>query len=103
MVAENPVLRPLLDENAADNDGVLPHLLMSDIVRWLVEHVTDDPDTCCRVMDWMERQLAEGTDAVQNVAAVSGVEMLPYPGEPGDGLRNLMGPNCRSNDPLAAS
>ena len=31
--------------------------------------------------------------------AVSGIEMIPNPGEPGSELRDLLGPNLRALDP----
>jgi len=101
LVAQFPMLVPILEENIKDNGEVLPHLVMSDIVRWMAEHAQTDRDVCRGVMEWMEEQMVDGKEAVQNMVAVSGVEMLPDPGEPGDVLRTFLGPELRNDDPWA--
>lgn len=93
-------LEPVLQEQLSDNDGeVLPHLVMADVIRWLVAHETSRPEVVRSVLEWLESAYMEGSDDVQDVIAVSGVEMIPDPGEPGAGLRALLGPHLSAVDP----
>lgn len=40
-------LLPVLEEHPIDNEGeVLPHLVLADVVRWLVGHRASKPDVC---------------------------------------------------------
>ena len=96
-------LIPLLAEHLEDNDGeLLPHLLMADVVRWLVEHRVEHSDVARAVMDWLETAYQRGDDEVRDVIAVSAVEMIPDPGSPGAELRNLLGPSLKNVDPFRA-
>lgn len=78
---------------------MFPHLVMADIVRWLVDHRDSDPGVCRSVMEWLEGAFARGPDDVRGMLAVSGVEMIPDPGQPGAELRDLLGPALRGVDP----
>jgi hypothetical protein len=50
-------LTPVLAEHLVDNDGeLLPHLVMADIVRWLVDHLDTDPAACQSILEWLERE-----------------------------------------------
>ncbi|WP_328995307.1 hypothetical protein OG394_12060 [Kribbella sp. NBC_01245] len=96
-------LTPILDEHLVDNDGeVLPHLVMADIVRWLVDNRRSRPEVCRSVLDWLEREFIRGPDDVRGLITVSGVEMIPDPGQPGAELRELLGPELRRVDPWLA-
>ncbi|MGL5867424.1 MAG: DUF7674 family protein [Dermatophilaceae bacterium] len=93
-------LTPLLEEHLEENYGeVLSHLVMSDVVRWLVAHLDQDPDLCRSIVDWLEREFERGPEDVRDLIALSGVEMIPDPGHPGSDLRDLLGPALRSVDP----
>jgi hypothetical protein len=100
LVDSQPGLQPLLEEHLADNDGeLLPHLVMSDIVRWLVDHRESEPEACRTILEQLEAAFVAGPDEVRGVIAVSGVEMIPDPGQPGSDLRALLGPELASVDP----
>jgi hypothetical protein len=93
-------LTPLLAEHLHDNDGqVLPHLILADVVRWLAVRVDADPALCRSVFDWLEREYERGPDDVRGLIAVSGVAMIPDPGQPGSGLRELLGATLGGVDP----
>jgi hypothetical protein len=103
LVDEYRQLTPLLAEHLDDNEGqMLPHLVLSDAVRWLAARVTADPALCKSVLDWLEREYERGPEDVQGMIAVSGVAMIPDPGQPGSELRGLLGPTVRSVDPRLA-
>lgn len=92
-------LLPLLDEHLQDNDGELsPHLLLSDVVRWL-SALKDDEGRCQQIWTWLENAYADGDDDEKDLVAVSGVEMIPDPGLPGSGMRSMLGPSLRGVDP----
>jgi len=100
LIDAHRVLVPLLDEHLADNERqVLPHLLVSDIVRWLVEHRESHPDVCSSVLGWLGSAYERGPDDVRELIAVSVVEMLPDPGQSGGELHRLLGPLLRRLDP----
>ncbi|RSM72890.1 hypothetical protein DL991_32300 [Amycolatopsis sp. WAC 01375] len=96
-------LVPVLEEHLIENEGeVLPHLVMADVVRWLVEHRTSDPEVCSSVVGWLEEEFGRGPEEVRGLITVSGVEMIPDPGHPGAELRDLLGPVLREADPWSA-
>jgi len=96
-------LLPVLEEHLADNDGaVLPTIVLDDAVRWLVTHRTSHPDVCRSVFAWLEEELADASEAVRGLITVSGIVMIPDPGQPGAELRDLLGPRLREVDPWLA-
>lgn len=97
-------LLPLLEEHLADNGGeVLPHLLMADIVRWLVAHLDSHPNACRSVVAWLEREYLGGDEEIRGLITVSAVLLIPDPGQPGAELRELLGPALRAVDPWLAA
>lgn len=100
LVYRNRELLPVLEEQLADNDDqVLPHLVMADVVRWLVVHRAAQPGLVRSVFHWLEDAYLEGNSDVRDVIAVSGVEMIPDPGQPGSELRAMLGPQLSAVDP----
>jgi hypothetical protein len=51
------------------------------------------------VFAWLEAEFVRGPDDVRDLIGVSGVEIIPDPGEPGSELRALLGPALRTADP----
>ncbi|MDF9876157.1 DUF7674 family protein [Cellulosimicrobium cellulans] len=91
----------LLDEHLEENDNeLLPHPFLSDVVRWMVARIDTDYPTCNRILRWMERAYKEGSNEIRGLIQVSFVEMIPDPGLPGSGLRLMLGPNLDSIDPF---
>ncbi|MFT4280524.1 hypothetical protein [Microbacterium sp.] len=100
LVYEHPLLIPLLEEHLNEFDGeVLAHLLLSDIVRWMVANLESHPDAVQSILDWWDSEYQKGPDEVRELIFVSGVEMIPDPGQPGANLRNLMSEALRADDP----
>ena len=99
MTARYSELAPVVDENLADNDELLPHLVMADVVRWLVDHRADQQALVRSVLAWLEAAYEQGDAEVRDVIAVSGVEMIPDPGEPGSELRDQLGALLSAVDP----
>lgn len=89
-------LLPLLAEHLDDNEGeVLPHLVLSDVVRWLSVHEEDRAE----VWAWLGRAYEDGDEEERALIVASGVEMIPDPGEPGSEQVHLLGPVLRRFDP----
>jgi hypothetical protein len=101
MVTAVPALAPLAQENTfGDHGDVLVHIFLGDVVAREVENFeAGERDEVLAVLDLVEREFA-GTDEPQRNAdeaiAVSFVENLPYPGEPGAGIVDLLGPKLRA-------
>lgn len=103
LIYANRELLPILEGHLADNEGeVLPTIVLDDIVRWLVAHRASHPDVCRSVFSWLEKELHDGSEAVRGLITVSGIVMIPDPGQPGAELRDLLGPGLRQVDPWSA-
>lgn len=93
-----PVLQGHLDEMSGE---ILPHLVMSDIIRWMVLNYKDDPATVKEILVWMS-DVAQQYDKDQEIIdliGVSGVEMIPDPGGPGSVLRDWLPAALKKLDP----
>ena len=70
-----PELVPVIDEHISTHDQVLPHVLLGDVTRFVVEAHADGTtgveDRCLRVLD---RALREGDEEVVNVVEASFIE-----------------------------
>lgn len=100
LIDANRELVPVLEESLADNDGeVLPHLVMADVMRFLVSQRGSNVAVIRSVLDWMEVAYQRGPDEVRGVIEASGVLMIPDPGEPGSEMRERLGVNLRRVDP----
>lgn len=76
-------LLPLLDEHLQDNQGeILPHILISGVVRWMVVNRAMKPAVCRSIMGWMEREIVAGPPYTRNMIDVSAMEAMPSPAEP---------------------
>jgi hypothetical protein len=65
----------MVDEHLADNDELLPHLLVADLRRCAeAAHESRDFDLRDRVLALMDSALAAGDAALDNAVAISFVE-----------------------------
>lgn len=95
LVAEHDGLEPLLEEHKEDNGEVLPHVFFGDLTQWVVDqHLSADadPTELVPLLTHLERGMADGTDEVKELIAVSFVENLPYPDEDGADIVDRLGP-----------
>lgn len=75
LVAEIPEVEGLVTEHFADNDELLLHPLLSDLLRLSVASFADGRiDTADRLLVFVDRGLREGDEDVVNTVAVSFVE-----------------------------
>ena len=97
LVDANPWLMPILQEHLDDNDGVLPHLFLGDVERWAEAEVTSrgDSEELQSVLAFLENQFAKGHPHVQELIAVSFIELLPDEGETANELVGHLGPRMR--------
>lgn len=73
----------LVDEHLADNDGLLLHLLMADLLRMTVStYAAGDVAVTDRLLEFIDWCLREGDEYVANAVAVSFVE--DFGAHPGD-------------------
>ena len=98
LVAIEPRLGPVLNESHAYFEELLPHLVMGDFVRWMIDHSNTDRAACAQLIEWWESRVVDGPEDVSELIVVSGVENLPDPGQPGSSLRELLGPELRKFD-----
>jgi hypothetical protein len=89
-----PVFMPMLQEHLDDYDGLLPHVLMAEATRWIVQHFKADPaDAAIRqVLDYLESAFQEASGEHRELIAASFLENLPGPGQAGAEIRALLGP-----------
>jgi hypothetical protein len=92
-----PALEPLARENGhGDPEGLLVHVFLGDVARRQAENVEAGRLAEPRaVLDVLEDEFGAGTP-VDEPIAVSFVENLPYPDEPGAALVDLLGPKLRA-------
>lgn len=89
-----PVFMPMLQEHLNDNDGVLPHVLMADVTRWVVQRFHEDPSdaTLRQVLNFIESAYTWAKDEERELITASFLENLPRPGDADATVRALLGP-----------
>ena len=97
LVQRFPVLKGLLQQHLDDYDGLLPHVLMGEVTRWLIsEFRKDNASPVVReFLGFMETAFANREEHDRELIAVSFLENLPRIGEPGEELRRALGPALR--------
>jgi hypothetical protein len=93
-----PELMPQLQEHIDDYDGLLPHVFMADVTRWMLQRFHDDPSdpTIRQVLDFFETAFERATGEEREIIGTSFLENLPRPGEENNGLRALLGPGLQN-------
>jgi len=104
LVLAFPALEPVVAESREDNYGeTLPHLILADTVRWLARGGPQRRELAGPLLAWLERAYEQGNRDVRDLIVVSGVEMIPNPGDRGAWLRELLGPVLSAFDPWNGS
>jgi hypothetical protein len=97
---EFPELRTLLQEHLDDYDGLLPHLLLADVTRWLVVRQSEPGRTdpvVASVLEFLEKYFVSGGEQMSELIAVSVLETMPLRGEEGAQIREFLGPAMRDH------
>jgi hypothetical protein len=82
-----PELRDTLAAHLRDTEGeMLPHLLMEDVLAWLLEQVATAPGKPSRMaLDILDEGYRTGTEALRALITVSFIEAIPgFDGDPSD-------------------
>ena len=97
LAAAVPESGHVVTEHLADNDGLLLHLLMSDLLRMTVSsYASGEVAVTDRLLGFVDWCLREGDDEVVNAVAVSFVEDFgAHPGET-DALLKRWPPTLRA-------
>jgi hypothetical protein len=93
LVAAHPELETLRRQHLDDNfDEMLPHLWTSDLLRYLITRFESaGASSVGPILATLDSEA--GNDAeIDDVLGASFIEMLPYPGEPGEALIDHLGP-----------
>lgn len=87
----------LLQEHIDDYDALLPHVLMGDITRWIVQQFQNDhSDPMLReVFDFLEEEFEDAQGSDRELISASFLENLPRNGQDGSGIREVLGPALR--------
>lgn len=96
LAARFPGLKGALEDHRKDYGEVLPHVFLADVVRYLVAltAVEGRLGEAQKLVAHFEAQF--GQPELQELIAVSFVENLPGPSEPGARLRLMLGPALRT-------
>lgn len=94
-----PTLAPILQEHLDDYDGLLPHVLMADITRWVVEHfrTVGQEGLLREVLGFIEASFEAAQEHERELIIASFLENLPRAGEEGAALRDRLGPALRQH------
>ena len=96
MADEVPFLRQQVFEHFEEYRHPLAHVFVGGSVSWVCAlYAAGHVDTVRPLLDFLEREFEQDPE-VDNVIAVSFVEMLPFPGEPGAEIEHALGPKLRA-------
>jgi len=91
MVAAFPEVKSIHDQHQADNDELLPHVLMGDVTRYVISQ-TENKSTpvITKLLDFFEQTLDD--EEIEELISVSFVENLFGEDNTIKALRPIMGP-----------
>ena len=93
LVARHPILQSLLERHLEAFGELIPHPFMSDVARFLEQRFdTGDTAAVQPVLETIEAAWGHDSD-IDNLTAVSFVEMLPGPNGTAVGVTELLGPH----------
>ena len=95
-----PGFEPVYREHLADNDELLPHVLMGDFTTWFVKQYRArrrlrNGAELRRMITFLEEAFSAGDPDTENVIAVSFLENLDRAGTSYEGIKRLLGPRLR--------
>lgn len=92
-----PQLLDAFGQHLLDNDGeVRPHVFMAEVERWAERLVSERRELVVSLLRQLDEGVAADRPAVVNLIDVSFVENLPYDGEPGTEVRDLLPTRLRA-------
>lgn len=93
-----PDLKPIYDEHLTDNDTLLPHVFMGDVVRFAIAEVENPRSraSISTLLEYMEDGLRIGREEVKELIIGSFVENLIGEVKALKVLKPLMGPTLKT-------
>ena len=95
-----PELHPIYEEHIADYDEVLPHVLMGDVTRFVIDlhkkswargRAEQEKKTLSSILEILEGALKSGNDQLQELVVVSFLENLEQDDSDYESLKKLLG------------
>lgn len=97
-----PEFRDIHRQHVKDNDEVLPHVLLGEVTRFVIEaHRRANIGLRTRILDFLESAISSQDGKLQELIAVSFLENLHQAGDDYEEMKELLGPNLRKNVLLA--
>ena len=101
LVAKVPELKQLYAEHLEDNDGLLPHVFMGDLTRFVISAIANPEelgfsrqvasDILVRILEMLEAGMRSESEDVQELVAVSFLENLEPNEKYYESLKSLFG------------
>jgi hypothetical protein len=87
------VFMPMLQEHLDDYDGLLPHVLLAEVTRWVIQRFDADAadDLLRQVLDFIESAFEDAKSEDRELIVASFLENLPRPGQAGAEVRAMLG------------
>ncbi|WP_420823570.1 DUF7674 family protein [Streptosporangium subroseum] len=104
LVLRVPELRELYAEHLQDNGEILPHVLFWDFTQSIVSAYQGElspPLDWRTAIEFIESAFGVVDEYAQGVISASFLSSLPYPGEPGAGIIEQLGPVLREELAIA--
>lgn len=93
-----PETRDIYQKHVDDNGETLPHVLLGDITRFVVDsYRCANTSVLSRILELLEISVSSSDDKLQELVVVSFLENLHQAGNDYDGLKKLLGPNLKKN------
>ncbi len=102
LIKAHPELMPVVDEHLKENDELLSHCFMADVVRFLEATYRDagshlaNIDLIKAVMTTIGEHFANASPFVEELIAVSFVENMPYPKEDAAAIVAMLPDNLKA-------
>lgn len=95
MLERFPELRDLCEVHIENNGTVLPHVLFWDVTQEFLRcYLGEESDLqdWCAFIEFLEEEYSRDDKLAREVIVTSFLDSLPFPGQPGYGIAEYLGP-----------